>query len=194
MERVIPLHILKSMAEIFDGVIYLPPEELGISQLYISAEKLKRVSEWFSPSALEREPLPVHDFGNGRYTLTDGHTRAFHAWRSGMKAVPVIYDTDDIITCEEGQLLYRMDIGWCDWHGLKCVSDLEARVVDAVKYRKLWNDRCDAGYELMTRTTAEQRESIALLHPDKLLFGADSELKTFFFEDKNGRLFVSEAM
>lgn len=27
--------------------------------------------------------------------------------------MPIVYDTDDIVTCDEGQLLYKNDIVWC---------------------------------------------------------------------------------
>lgn len=173
----------------FTGVMHIPVQELGISQIYISANKLARVEAWFSPAALENEPLPVHDFGNGRYTLTDGHTRAFHVWRTGVQTLPVIYDIDDIITCPEGQLLYRMDIGWAKWYGLNSIADLEDRVVSGEDYRRLWNERCDAGYELMTRITPEQRREIASLCPSLNLFGASHDLRTFYFENRAGRIF-----
>ena len=55
------------------------------------------------------QPLPVHDFGDSRLTLTDGHSRAFTAYQHKAK-VPIVYDTDDIVTCDEGQMLYKNDI------------------------------------------------------------------------------------
>lgn len=173
----------------FAGVTFMPVKELGISQIYISEDKLKRVGEWFSPEALQQVPLPVHDFGNGRYTLTDGHTRAFYAWRTGIQYVPVVYDMDDIITCAEGQMLYGMDIEWAQWYSLHSVADLAKRVVSGEDYKRLWIDRCDAGYELMTRTTPEQRERLSKLCPSMQLFGASSDLHTFYFENREGRVF-----
>lgn len=37
-------------------------------------------------------------------TLTDGHTRAYIAYKNGVSYLPVIYDNDDMITSKVGQL------------------------------------------------------------------------------------------
>lgn len=85
--------------------------DLGISQLYINREKLNEVAKWFDISKVnEYDPLPVYDFGNGRYTLTDGHTRAYAMLKNGIQDVRVQLDLDEMITCDLGQQLYRTDI------------------------------------------------------------------------------------
>ena len=52
------------------------------SQFYISGEKPRRVLTWFDPADLRNfEPCPVHEF-QGKAVFTDGHTRAFAAYRA----------------------------------------------------------------------------------------------------------------
>lgn len=43
------------------------------------------------------DPVPVHDFGNGKYTLTDGHSRVYVAYEHGLTHVPIAYDKDEIM-------------------------------------------------------------------------------------------------
>lgn len=171
----------------FKGIKYIALSELAPSQLYISAEKLRRVKEWFSPEALAAEPLPVRDFGNGRCTLTDGHTRAICAYMAGMTHIPAIYDRDDIVACPEGEMLYRMDIEWCARFNIRTIADLENRIVTAESYKLLWQARCDAGHALITHTTPAQRAAAAAIHPGLFLYGISADLKTMYFEDSAGR-------
>ncbi len=100
----------------FDGICSYSLVELGISQLYLSEEKIRKVKTWFCPEDQEKlEPLPVHDFGNGRYTLTDGHSRAyvpfnmeyliFRLFTTEMKWLPVILERD----CMKGILIGAAD-------------------------------------------------------------------------------------
>ncbi len=101
------------MDTFFRGVQWVAPTDLGVSQLYLNKSKLRDVEKWFDPNNMNLcQPLPVHDFGDGRLTLTDGHSRAFTAYQHKAK-VPIVYDTDDIVTWEEGQMLYKNDIVWC---------------------------------------------------------------------------------
>ena len=101
------------MDTFFRGVQWVAPTDLGVSQLYLNKSKLRDVEKCFDPNNMNLcQPLPVHDFGDGRLTLTDGHSRAFTAYQHNAK-VPIVYDTDDIVTWEEGQMLYKNDIVWC---------------------------------------------------------------------------------
>lgn len=112
----------------FKGVITINILELGLSQMYLSIDKINGVKSWFVPDRImEYQALPVHDFGNGRYTLTDGHSRAYVAFRAGIDYIPVIYDLDAMVTNPTGQMLYKNDIVWCDRFGLKNISHLEKR-------------------------------------------------------------------
>ncbi len=121
---------------------------LGVSQLYISKEKLAAVEAWRAENDPKiHEPLPVRDFGNGRLTLTDGHTRAFAAYGAGETEILVAPDDDEIVTCERGQRLYRACIAWCDAASVYTVKDFDGRVLDAEDYQRLWNERCDRLHE-----------------------------------------------
>lgn len=76
----------------FSGIQQISVHLLGINQLYISEDKIKNVLAWFHKTDLSNfAPLPVYDFGNGRLTLIDGHTRAYVAYQSGISEIPVIY-------------------------------------------------------------------------------------------------------
>lgn len=174
----------------FEGIKYLKLSDISPSQLYISAEKLAGVEKWFSPEALAENPLPVRDFGNGRYTLTDGHTRALCAYRRGMTAIPCVYDRDPIVADPPGPELYRMDTEWCARFGIFTVADLASRVVSGADYARLWRARCDAGYELMTRTSPAQRAAIAARHPGLFLWGMSTDAKTLYFEDASGAAYA----
>lgn len=122
------------MNTLFQGVQWIAPTDLGVSQLYLNQDKLKEIEKWFDPNRMELCcPLPVHDFGNGRLTLTDGHSRAFVAYQYNVK-IPIVYDTDEIVTSDEGQQLYKNDIVWCQRFNIQTVADLEPRILDASKY------------------------------------------------------------
>jgi len=174
----------------FNGVKCFPINELGLSQIYLNKDKLLNIEKWFNPNDLSNfPPLPVYDFGNGRLTLTDGHSRAFIAYKYGLDKIPVVYDTDDIITSETGQTLYKNDIIWCERYGLNHICDLESRIISNDEYQRLWIGRCNKAYNLLTQTTEPQRLDLNLLHPELFLYGANEKLDIFFFEDEKGNLY-----
>lgn len=130
------------MEKLFDGVRRIQPAQLHVSQLYVSRTKLQAVQAWLTPATLNAcRPLPVHDFGDGFLTLTDGHTRALALLLLGLPC-PVCYDTDEMVVGPEGQKAYRTAIGWCRDAGVCTVGDLRKRVVGQTQYEKLWLDRC----------------------------------------------------
>lgn len=177
------------MDRYFSGIQWVHPLELGVSQLYLSQPKLESIKKWFDPNHMDLcNPLPVYDFGNGKLTLTDGHSRAFVAYQFKAK-VPIIYDTDTIITSFEGQLLYKNDIEWCQRFNIQTVSDLESRVVDSSKYQQLWIERCDRAYNLLTQTDERKRSQIQQQHADLFLYGANEDLTIYYFENKHGESF-----
>ncbi len=152
------------------------------SQLYLNKSKLENIEKWFDPNNMNLcQPLPVHDFGDGRLTLTDGHSRAFTAYQHKTK-VPIVYDMDDIVTCEEGQLLYKNDIVWCRRFNLQTVADLENRVVDDSEYQSLCIDRCERAYNLLTQTNAYERADIQRQYSDLFLYGANEDLTIYFLK------------
>lgn len=174
----------------FRGVKCISIHTLGLSQIYLNEDKLIRIQGWFNPKDLTNfKPLPVHDFGNERLTLTDGHSRAFAAYKAGLHEIPVVYDTDEIITSKTGQMLYKNDIAWCERFHLKNISDLASRIVSNEEYEKLWVRRCDHAYNLLTKTDEAQRAIWQQHHHGLYLYGASDDLKTLFFEDGDGRSF-----
>ena len=175
----------------FSGIRQARIDCLGISQLYISCEKLRNVLSWFDPRDLSGfAPLPVHDFGNGRLTLTDGHTRAVAAGMAGLSEIPIVYDMDDIITAEIGQIQYKEDIIWCDRFHLRSPVDLKERIISPDDYRKLWDERCDLFYNLLSRSTEEQRAVWSHAHEGLFLYGADETLTRLYFEDETGKSYT----
>ena len=171
----------------FNNIKWLKITDLGISQLYLNEQKIKQIQEWFSPNEMENfEPLPVHDFGNGRYTLTDGHTRAYVAYISGLETVPVVYDNDELVTCKIGQALYREDIVWCERFNIEGIPDLQNRIISNEKYQELWLERCNLAHNLISQTNEAQRKSLQNQHKDLYLFGSSNDLKTLYFENKSG--------
>ena len=163
--------------------------DLGISQLYINKEKLDRVSEWFDADrASEYEPLPVYDFENGRYTLTDGHTRAYTMLKNGMQTVRVKLDCDEMITCDLGQKLYKTDIDWCEKYGMRGVGDFENRVISAEQYSVLWLERCKRLYNLLSSDLSA--DNVRNKFPDLLLYGASQDLSELYFDDCRGGFYL----
>ena len=174
----------------FSNIRYVSITELGLSQIYLNKQKLLTIEKWFDPNDLSNfKPLTIHDFGNKKLTLTDGHSRAFVANKHGVDKIPVLYDTDYIVTSETGQMLYKNDIIWCERFDIKNICDLESRIISNEEYQDLWVDRCNKAYNLLTQTTEKQRLDFNLLHPDLFLYGSSENLDILFFEDEKGDSF-----
>lgn len=175
----------------FQGIKNYPLLELGLSQIYLNENKIKAIEKWFNPDDMSAfQPLTVHDYGNGRYTLTDGHSRAYVAYKHGLSEVPIVYDNDDIVAGEMGQKLYRADIEWCDRFRIENISHLENRILTGGEYQRLWMGRCDRNYDLLTQTTEEERELMQAKASDLFLYGAEEDLSVLYFEDFGGKLYV----
>ena len=173
----------------FAGVKLFPVIDLGVSQIYLNEAKLVNIRKWLNPTDLSGfVPLTVHDFGNGKLTLTDGHSRAFLAYVLGIQQVPVVYDTDEMVTSYTGRLLYENDIAWCERFRIYSVRDLKDRIVSDAEYKDLWIGRCDKAYNLLTQTTAVQRQKLQLLCPALHLYGANEDMTLLFFENDEGRI------
>lgn len=174
----------------FDGTKFLSICNLGVSQIYLNEDKLMNISKWMDPNDLSNfEPLPVYDFGNGKLTLTDGHSRAFLAYTMGVSEVPCVCDTDDIVVSGIGQMLYKNDIVWCERFKICSVMDLKDRIVSSGMYKELWVDRCDKAYNLLTKTTELQRDGMQSMCPDLYLYGANEDLTLLFLENEKGKSF-----
>lgn len=134
------------MEKVFQGVRWVSPVQLYVSQLYISRTKLQSVQAWLTPATLQEcPPLPVHDFGDGVFTLTDGHTRAL-ALLMQTQLCPICYDADEAVTKPDGRAAYLMAISWCRTAGICTVWDLRERVVEEEQYKRLWLDRCKQAF------------------------------------------------
>lgn len=108
---------------------------------------------------------------------------------TGLQEVPCVYDTDDMVTSEIGQMLYRNDIAWCERFNIRSVCDLSERIVSDLMYKELWMGRCDKAYNLLTQTTGLQRKMMQSKYPDRYLYGANEDLTLLFFENKVGTSF-----
>ena len=86
--------------------------ELQPTQLFINSGKLAEVLRWSSSEAADSiEPVPVHALGDATI-LTDGHTRAYAAYRQGHNTVPTCWDTDDL-----DWEAYAICVEWCREEG-----------------------------------------------------------------------------
>jgi hypothetical protein len=134
------LHVFPQMAEPF----LLPLARIQPSQLYISTAKLARVvAAWDPPKLATILPVPVKRL-DGRMIYTDGHTRAFAAYRRGFAEIPVVWDEDEL-----DWEAYRICVDWCLAEGIRTVMDLEGRVIEPAAYEVLWHDRCRAMQEAL---------------------------------------------
>ena len=175
----------------FTGVKNYPLLELGLSQIYLNRDKINVIEKWFNPEDMSNFiPLPVRDYGNGKYTLTDGHSRAFVLYKNGFTHVPIVYDDDDMVAGEVGQKLYREDIKWCERFEIVNIAQLGNRILSGEKYRKLWIERCDKSYNLLMQTTEAERDRIQDKFPALFLYGATEDLSELYFENSHGELFV----
>ena len=105
------------------------------------------------------------------------------------KNTDCLCDTDRIVISEEGQLLYKNDLIWCQRFNIRTVADLEHHIVDASKYQHLWIQRCNRAYNLLTKTNAEERLQIERQYTDLFLYGANEDLTIYYFENNQGQLF-----
>ena len=124
-----------------EKIFELPLSEIQPSQLYVSEGKLRLAQDWFDPADKSGfDPIPVKVY-NGKYLMTDGHTRAVLAKRAGWKTVPVVWDDGSL-----DMLAYAEDVCWCDEAGIKSAADLSERIVTHKDYEILWRKRC---YDMM---------------------------------------------
>lgn len=175
----------------FKSVINYPIMELGVSQIFLNEDKIKAVEEWFDLGNMHIfEPLTVRDFGNGKYTLTDGHSRAYVAYKNGITVIPIVYDNDEIVAGEIGQKLYKTDIEWCNRFFIFNISHLAKRIINNDDYQRLWIERCDRSYNLLTQMTEEECQLIQSKKPNLFLYGASDDLSELYFENSEGESVV----
>ena len=178
-------------------VMLINIDSLKLSQIYLSKKKIEDVLSWFEPSLDSFKPVSARDFlGNGNLHITDGHTRAFVAWQKGIEQIPYVYDENEIVTCELGQIQYEEDIIWCDRFGLRHISDLSGRILSENEYEEFWRGRCGKMYDLK-RALVEEKISAKELNGKKerlaqaglFVYGISEDLNTLYFENIAGELF-----
>jgi len=131
-----------------------PLAQLQPSQLYISEAKLAHVLAWWQPPTLETlEPIPIKRLhgadGRIRVIYTDGHTRAFAAYRLGFTEVPVVWDEDEL-----DWEAYQICVDWCLDADIRTIADLKGRVIPPEQYEVLWHDRCRTMQDALARQRA----------------------------------------
>ncbi len=165
-------------------------ETLGVTQLYLNQRKLAAVKDKIQQEDFAGfAPLPVSDFGDGVTALTDGHHRAFAAWQMGKKSTEVYWDKDPNTVGKLSQRLYRMERKWCQQTGIQKIADLESRILQPPAYEFFWLERCRRGYNLITTRNQKALERAKTLAPELTLYGTERDLRTFYFEDDQNRLF-----
>ena len=185
----------------FTGVRNIPIDELCLTQIYLSQKKLDGVYTWFTGSLDNFEPVPVRDFlGDGTLHLTDGHTRTFVAWQRGVKAIPAVYDEDEIVTCALGQIQYTNDIAWCERFGLRHIATLADRILPEAQYEELWRGRCGYMYDLEVALLANtiDRDGFTAQKADLeraglFVYGISADLRSLQCEDGAGRLYCVDS-
>ncbi len=136
------------------NIFMLKIDALTPSQLYISADKLRAVREWFDGDVTKMDPIPVKKLA-GRLLMTDGHTRAAAAFLSGADTLPCVWDTDDM-----DWAAYAADITMCAEEGITSVRKLADRIVPAEDYEILWRRRCDALYDEWYYKVLKQEDEV----------------------------------
>ena len=125
------------------------------SQFWVSEGKLAEIAKWFDPNDLTNfEPIPIK-WLDGVPMMTDGHTRAVAAIRTGLERVPLMAEPD-----EWDWEMYRVCVVECRARGVFSPYDLTERVVSAADYRTLWEDWCDVMHEQVETERKQKTDSI----------------------------------
>lgn len=116
---------------------YMDIEKLIPSQMYLNINKIKALEEQINPFVIENiPPISIRKFGQ-ELVFLDGHSRAYLAYKHGLKQVPVYWEPE-----EYNWEAYEQCIQWCKNAGIYHVSDLKDRFLDDKDYQELWIDRC----------------------------------------------------
>ena len=119
------------------GVSLRPIMSLQPTQLFINREKLAVLQARVDFSCDQNiPPVPVKLL-DGRWVLTDGHTRALAAHLAGLRQMPVVLDNDPL-----DWDAYRICVDWCLAVGITTIADLVDRMLTAEDYEEKWLSRC----------------------------------------------------
>ncbi len=109
------------------------------TQLYINERKLVVLEARYPPGTeATMEPVPV-TLLRGQLSFTDGHTRAFLAWRRGLESVTAHWDDSELEL-----KTYFQCVEWCHEAGIRTIADLASHVIDDAAYKVKWIARCEA--------------------------------------------------
>ena len=108
------------------------------SQFYISQKKISEIEKWFNPQNLSNfEPIPIKKL-NGKIIFTDGHTRAWMAYKSGIKKVPIVWDEDEL-----DWDFYQFCVEGCLEREIYSIKDFEKRILSEENYIQKWDKWCE---------------------------------------------------
>lgn len=112
--------------------------EIQPSQFYISEKKIEDINKWFNPNDLSNfEAIPVKEL-NGKIIFTDGHTRAYVAYKAGIKNIPLYLENEEL-----SWDVYQICVDECNIRGVFSIKDLDNKVLNQNDYKTLWNEWCD---------------------------------------------------
>ena len=121
--------------------------ELQPTQFYLSEEKIGNIKKWFNAADLSGfEPLPVK-FLNGKFILTDGHSRAWVAFCAGLVKLPLIWESEDL-----DWKAYGKCVDACVARGVNSISDFAGRILSKEDYKIQWNGWCDDLHAMLRKT------------------------------------------
>ncbi len=127
-------------------VIFVEPENLQPSQLWISEQKLAQVeNELLTCGHKCLKPISVKPI-DSKLVITDGHTRVVALIRYGFAAIPCIIDIDNL-----DWEAYKICIGWCLEEGIFGANRLLENIISHEDYETLWISRCKAMHDDLDR-------------------------------------------
>ncbi len=125
-------------------MMYMSISGIQPSQFYLSIDKISCINQWFNPENLANfNPIPIKKL-NGKVIFVDGHTRAFVAYKAGLKQIPVIWEEE-----EWDWDMYNLCVLACEKRNITSIADLEKRILDAGSYSEKWNTWCNTVHEVL---------------------------------------------
>jgi hypothetical protein len=127
--------IARCLTAIDDSVFYLKLSYIQPSQMFISDSKLGSVMSWFDSSKPETLGNLLVRRIDDDIVLTDGHTRAYTAFKCGLDKVAVCWDRDKSDIRE-----YKLAVDHVRRHGVRTIGD--CTVLPHESYEKRWYMFC----------------------------------------------------
>ena len=113
-------------------------KDLQPSQFYISKEKLDTIEKWFNPKDLSNfKSIPIKEL-DGKFVMTDGHTRVVLAIINGLDKLPLEWDNDDL-----DWDMYKECVRECERRNILSPYDLLNNIISKDEYDVKWNKWCD---------------------------------------------------